>query len=141
MSMTILDTNVVSALMRPDLNPRVVDWASSQNPTKVFLTTVSVFELQMGVLLVPAGHRQERLQAALDDVLGMFLPGRCLSFDTASAKRAAELAVVMQTRGRRGEIRDVQIAAIASVYNATLVTRNTKDFVDTGVSLVDPWSV
>jgi predicted nucleic acid-binding protein len=135
--MFLLDTNVVSELRVPkraDIN--VLAWASSQPVAAQFLSSITVLELELGVL------RMERKDAAQGAVLrtwldGQVLPqfaGRVLAFDQSVALRCAKLHVP----DPRAE-RDAVIAATALVHGMTVVTRNTDDFVLTGVSLLNPW--
>ena len=134
----ILDTNVLSAMMRAADEPAVERWFDAQPTESVWTTTVTVFEIRFGLALLPAGRRRDRLDhaflRAINDVLG----GRVLPFDRSAAEVAALLAASQRQIGRTVEIRDVQIAGIAAARKATLATRNTRHFEQLGVTLIDP---
>jgi predicted nucleic acid-binding protein len=137
--MIVLDTNVLSALMRASLAPAVTAWLNIQPPATIWTTSVSIFEIQFGLCTMPTGKNQRALQLAFADVLEQDLTNRILGFDVAAAQQAAEIASKLQSIGRRGEIRDLMIAGIVSAHGATLATRNTKDFTNAGISLTDSW--
>jgi hypothetical protein len=138
--MILLDTNVLSAMMRKAGEPAVERWLDAQPTESIWTTTITVFEIRFGLSLLVQGRRRGRLEAAfaraIDDVLG----GRVLSFDQTAAESAAVIAAERQRIGRPIEIRDVQIAGIAAGRKATLATRNTRHFEDLGITLVDPWT-
>jgi predicted nucleic acid-binding protein len=137
--MIVLDTNVLSALMRANLEPAVTAWLNAQPPSSVWTTTVSLFEIQFGLNTMPTGKNQRALKQAFADVVQQDLNNRILGFDAAAAQQAAEIASKLQAIGRRGEIRDLMIAGVAAAQKATLATRNTKDFSGAGIPLIDPW--
>ncbi len=138
--MIVLDTNVVSALMRKDADPVVVAWLDRQPRELVWLTAVTVFEVHFGLELVPPGRRRRQLEDAFARALDEDFEGRVLPFEQGAARQAAVLAARGQKAGRAVEIRDAQIAGIVSCRRATLATRNTRHFVDLGIALVDPWA-
>ena len=138
--MILLDSNVLSAMMRAATEPAVERWFDAQPTESVWTTSITVFEIHFGLRLLAPGRRRNQLEMAfrraIDDVLG----GRVLSFDGVAAETAAAIAADRQERGRTIEIRDVQIAGIAKARKATLATRNTRHFEDLGIALVDPWT-
>jgi toxin FitB len=136
----LLDTNVISALMRRDPEPAVVDWLDGQPSESIWTTSVTVFEVRTGLHLLASGRRRHDLERAFDALLADELEGRIQSFDTAAADAAGEIAAERQAAGRPVEIRDVQIAGIAKARRAQLATRNTRHFSDLGIELIDPWS-
>jgi predicted nucleic acid-binding protein len=136
----LLDSNVLSALMRPDAEPRVVAWLDDQPSESIWTTSVNVYELRFGIELLSTGRRREALQGSLERLFGTVLENRVLSFDAAAAELSAGIAARQRRAGRPLEIRDVQIAGIALVRKAILATRSTQHFTETGVLLVDPWS-
>lgn len=138
--MILLDTNVVSALMRRDPEQVVIDWLDSQPSESIWTTSITVFEVKTGLHRLAAGRRRRDLEQAFDALLTQELEGRVQSFDTAAATAAGKIAAERQTAGRSVEIRDVQIAGIASARRAQLATRNTRHFTDLGIALLDPWS-
>ena len=137
--MIILDTNVLSAIMRAADDPSVEQWFDAQPAESVWTTTVTVFEIRFGIALLAAGRRRDRLDraflAAINDVLG----GRVLPFDRSAAESAALLAAGQRRIEHSVEIRDVQIAGIAAARKATLATGNTRHFEHLGITLMDPW--
>jgi hypothetical protein len=137
----LLDTNVLSAMMRAAGEPAVERWFDAQPAESVWTTSITVFEIRFGLKLLAPGRRLEQLDMAFRRAIDEVLGGRVLAFDTTAAEIAAAIAAERQQRGRTIEIRDVQIAGIAKVRRATLATRNTRHFEDLGITLVDPWTV
>ncbi|HRK95590.1 MAG TPA: type II toxin-antitoxin system VapC family toxin [Rhodospirillales bacterium] len=137
--MILLDTNVLSALMKDVPETAVVQWLDAQPPDSVWTTTITISEIRFGLALLPPSRRRERLEAALGSATTSVLGGRVLAFDQQAAAAAAAMAAESRLCGRTVDIRDVQIAGIASARGATLATRNTRHFIDFGVALVDPW--
>ena len=138
--MIILDTNVLSALMRREREPRVSSWLDTVPNESVWTTSVTVFEVRFGLELMQAGRRRREMEQEFTDSLRDDLEGRILPLDSASAEAAARIAANNRQTGRPVEIRDVQIAGIAMARRATLATRNTRYFEGIGLSLVDPWT-
>jgi predicted nucleic acid-binding protein len=139
--MIVLDTNVISALMRPEANAPIVDWVDAKRASDLWTTAVSLMEIRTGLLLMPFGKRQEMLTSGFDRLLGGLLKGRLLPFDASSAEHASNVALTQQRRGNNVGIGDIQIAGIALANGAILATRNMKDFHDLDIPLVDPWAV
>ena len=137
--MIVLDTNVISSLMRPEENPVVVQWLDGQPKRSVWTTATTILEVRYGLLILPAGRRRESLVARFDHVLDDSLEGRVLKFDRLSAERAAEISARRRTVGRTVDAHDTQIAGIVMSRNATLATRNVRDFDDLDMPLVNPW--
>lgn len=138
--MILLDTNVVSALMRRGPEPVVVAWLDEQPAESIWTTSITVFEVQTGLELLQPGRRRQQLEDAFAQLLAEELQGRVQSFDQPAAIAAGRIAAERQRAGRTVEIRDVQIAGITSVRKATLATRNTRHFESLGIDLVNPWS-
>lgn len=137
--MIILDTNVLSALMRPQPDVVVLRWLDRQPETSIWTTSVTLMELRYGLESLPAGHRRERMMNELESVLRNEIEGRYISFDAPAAEEAARLMGRRKLLGRPGEIRDTMIAGIALASRATLATRNTSHFEDLSVPVVNPW--
>ncbi|RGE21100.1 type II toxin-antitoxin system VapC family toxin [Leucobacter sp. wl10] len=137
--MIVLDTNVVSEAMRPEPTPEVVGSLNAQSAETLYLSSVTFAELLFGIGALPAGRRKDRLASALDRLLGLF-PGRVLPFDQEAARRYAEIAVTARAVGRPMPMAHGYIAATAAVHGFAVATRNVKDFTDTGVELIDPWT-
>jgi predicted nucleic acid-binding protein len=136
--MIILDTNVLSAVMAPE--PRVIAWLDRQSPSSMWTTSVTVFEIRSGLMVMPAGRRRSEREQAFENIVEIDLEGRVLSFDRAAAEEAARITAERRRVGRPGESRDTMIAGIALAQRATLATRNMRHFADLSVPVVDPWS-
>ncbi len=137
--MILLDTNVISELLRPAPAPRVEAWLGAQNGSDVHLSAVSEAELRLGVALLPAGSRRAALAGAMDAILDEDFRGRILPFDSAAARAYATIVAERRSEGRPIGQFDAQIAAIARAHGATVATRNVRDFEGCGVDLIDPW--
>ena len=138
--MIILDTNVVSALMRQDAEAVVVRWLDRQPLESIWITAVTVFEVYFGLELLTHGRRRAQLEDAFARALEENFEDRILSFEQSAARQAASIAARRRREGRPVEIRDALIAGIAAARRATLATGNTRHFADLGISLVDPWA-
>jgi toxin FitB len=136
----ILDTNVLSALMRATPDAVVLEWLDRQPAESVWITSITLFEAHFGLALLPPGRRRQVLESAFDNLLKEDLENRVLDFDSAAAIAAASLAAVRQKSGRPVDMRDTQIAGIALSRHAALATRNVRHFVDLKISIVDPWA-
>jgi toxin FitB len=136
----VLDTNVVSALMRDEPDPAVVAWLDSLPPESIWTTSITVFEIRLGLEILAAGKRQRQLEEAFAKALEEDFDGRVLPFNQSAAQAAGRIAAERRRAGRTVEIRDVQIAGIVSARKATLATRNTRHFEGCGLVLTDPWS-
>ena len=139
--MIILDTNVLSALMRTAPDIAVVNWLDRQPADSVWVTSITVFEAQFGLASLPRGRRRLGLERAFDQVLSEDLANRVLDFDVAAAAAAAQLAADRQRAGRLADFRDTLIAGIALARRATIATRNARHFEGLDVPVVDPWKV
>jgi len=138
--MIILDTNVLSELMRPTPSPRVVAWVAKQPATELFTTSITEAEIFYGLELLAKSKRREGLLAAAEAMLAEDLAGRVLGFDSDAARAFPRIAAHRCALGRPISHADAQIAAIAQVRGAKLATRNVTDFADCGVHAVDPWN-
>lgn len=138
--MIILDTNVLSALMRTAPDAAVVEWLDRQPAESVWITSITLFEASLGLALLPKGRRRQALESAFEQLLERDLENRVLDFDRAAALEAASLAAARQKKGRPVDVRDTEIAGIALARRATLATRNVRHFRDLNVSVIDPWS-
>lgn len=137
--MIILDTNVFSAATRPRPDAMVLGWLNEQVQETVWITSITIFEVKMGIELLPSGRRREELDQSFQNALEKGMGGRILSFDSEAAKAAGTLSARRQRVGLNIGIRDTQIAAIALARRATIATRNLKDFHDLGLKIVNPW--
>ena len=137
--MIILDTNVLSALMRQPPDKNVVGWLDQQPRTSIWTTSITVLEVRFGLQIMPGGKRRSVLIEAFEGVLDK-IGHRVVSFDAAAAQQAGDLMAARHKKGRPGELRDTMIAGIVLAQHATLATRNTAHFDDTSVPLIDPWN-
>lgn len=137
--MIILDTNVISELLRPAPAPQVEAWLAAQDGAAVYLTTVSEAELRHGVALLPAGRRRDALNTTIEAILEEDFRDRILPFDRAAARAYATIAAERRTAGRPISQFDCQIAAIARSHQAAVATRNTGDFDGYDIVVLNPW--
>jgi predicted nucleic acid-binding protein len=137
--MIILDTNVVSELMRPAPDDRVRQWASGRRADELGTTAITVAEIGHGIERLPDGQRKAALLSAATDLFAAF--GDLIKpFDALAAAWFGPVMVRRSGLGLPIEGFDAQIAAICRAHGAALATRNVKDFLETGVDIVDPWS-
>lgn len=136
--MIVLDTNVISALMRPETNPSIVEWANAQ--PSMWLTAISIMEIRSGLLFMPHGRRRQALTEGFDQLLAGFLKGHILPFGVEAAEEAARIDHIQQRRGQSIGSGDIQIAGTVRANRATLATRNTRDFSDLDIVLINPWT-
>lgn len=139
--MYLIDTNVISELTKPAPNPAVIEWFANTAVQSVYISTVTLCELQRGVGLLPASSRKSALKAAIEALVQEDFAQRCLNLDARCAPLYGQIAASQQQKGRVCSVEDAMIAAIALANQFTLVTRNTKDFKGiTGLALLDPWN-
>lgn len=116
-----------------------MEWLDDQPVESIWTTSITVFEIRTGIELLERGRRRKRLEQMFSQLLAEDLNGRVQPFDQSAALAAGSIAATRQSAGRTVEIRDVQIAGIATSRRAALATRNTRHFAETGVHLVNPW--
>ena len=138
--MIVLDTNVVSELMRPSPDPAVERWVAARPAAHLFFSAVGEAELRYGVAIMSAGRRRDTLASAIEAMLREDFAGRVLPFDSDAARAYAEIASSRRAAGRPLAQADGQIAAITRTRGMALATRNVRDFEDTGTTLLDPWT-
>lgn len=138
--MIILDTNVVSELMRTDPIDRVARWIADRPPTAFGTTAVTQAEILLGVEILPKGKRRDALQEVADDIFDEDFEGRVFIFDGDAARAYARIVAARRRSGRPISTADAQIAAIARSLGFELATRNVGDFEGCGVELHDPWA-
>nr|WP_315226695.1 type II toxin-antitoxin system VapC family toxin [uncultured Limnohabitans sp.] len=137
--MIVLDTNVVSELMRPTPNADVLAWLDSQAADALWLNSVVLSELLYGIARMPEGARRAQLAQAVQAMLAEDFAGRVLPFDAEAAAAYADLVATRERQGQPVAMADAQIAAISLVHGASLATPNTKHFEGLGLSLRNPW--
>jgi predicted nucleic acid-binding protein len=138
--MIILDTNVLSALMRVTPDKDVVAWLDRQPRTSIWTTAITILEVQFGLQIMASGKRRSALEQAFDVFLDK-ISHRVAPFDAVAAQQAGNLMASRQKKGRSRELRDTMIAGIAVAHHAALATRNTAHFDDVSVPIVNPWIV
>ena len=135
----LLDSNVVSELIRKACDPAVAAWAAGLPLENLFFSAVGEAELRYGVAILPAGRRRRTLLADIEGMLRDAFEDRVLPFDREAAREYAYIATVRRSAGRPVAPTDCQIAAIARSRDLTVATRNVRDFDDIGVEIVNPW--
>ena len=138
--MILLDTNILSELMRAAPEAAVEQWLADQPAASVFISAITEAELRYGLALMPPGKRRSALAVEIENMLGEDFSGRILSFDSPAAVAFAEIAAERRQAGRPISQADAQIAAIARSRGAALATRNVPDFEGCGVEIINPWS-
>jgi len=137
--MIILDTNVLAELMRPRPSPRVAAWVAKQPAAELFTTAITEAEIFYGIELLSPGRRREGLLAAAEAMFLEDFADRICAFDSDAARVFCKIVAHRSRRGRPIGHADAQIAAIVRSRGARLATRNTADFEDCGLEVVDPW--
>ena len=135
----LLDTNVVSELLRAKPNERVDAWVRARAAADMAISAITAAEMLYGVRQMPAGRRRQAVEQAVAAALEQAFAGRILSFDARCAAVYADVMTQRRAMGRPVQIPDAQIAAIAQRDGLVLVTRNVRDFDELGLAVVDPW--
>ncbi len=136
--MNIVDTNVVSELMRPVPSLALATWVRSHGATELYTTSITLAEILYGIERLRHGRRKDLLRTAANDVFSAF-PEHVLAFDMPAAAECARIVTHRKHAGLPIDGFDAQIAAVCRMHDAALATRNVKDFHDTGIHVVDPW--
>lgn len=137
----ILDTNILSELMRPSPEPLVLGWFARQSSAFFYVTAITKAEILLGIALLPSGKRRQSLEDAAGKMFNEDFSGNCLPFDESCARQYASVVSRRRRSGFSITTEDAQIAAIALNRNLPLATRNTKDFLHIeGLTLHNPWS-
>lgn len=135
----VLDTNVVSAMMRAEPDEKLVAWLDAHSKTSLWTTAVSVYEVRWGLLAMASGARRSALAEAFEGLLHEDFEDRVLPLDRAAAERAAALHAERRARGKIVDVKDTLIAGIVLDRAGVFATRNVRHFADLGVRVVDPW--
>ena len=138
--MIVLDTNVVSELMRPEPNSEVLAWVDAQSDRDLWLCSVVVSELLYGLARLPMGSRRAQLTRAFEAMLAEDFAGRVLAFDLPAAVVYADLVSAREQLGQPLAMADAQIASTCLAHGARLATRNLRDFEGLGLSWMNPWT-
>jgi len=137
--MIILDTNVISELMREYPDANVQAWIEKQKPIHLSITTIAIAEIQRGLCRLPNGKRKSRLKQSFEDFISEAFEWRIFEFDESAAYVYGEIAAKRELTGFNTDAVDLMITAIAKSRNAGIATRNTKDFEGCGVKVINPW--
>lgn len=138
--MIVLDTNVLSELIKPEPDAGVLAWTDRQRSAELAITAVTAAELRAGVAIMPGGRRKVRIAQRIEQLIGTTFRDRVLAFDSRSSEQYADVVARRRRAGTPISILDAEIAAICRQHSATLATRNGKDFAGVGLDLIDPWS-
>lgn len=138
--MIILDTNVISELMRPKPSAHVVAWIKKQRAAELYTTAITEAEIFYGIELLTEGKRREGLLAAAESMFADDFAGRVIGFSSDAARVFATIAAHRRAMGKPISHPDAQIAAITRLQGAVLATRNMADFDNCGIRVADPWS-
>ncbi|MBS3732702.1 MAG: type II toxin-antitoxin system VapC family toxin [Desulfobacterales bacterium] len=140
--MILLDTNILSELMLPAPNSRVVAWLDNRSEPELWISSVTVAEIRLGLMLLPEGKRKETLLLLAEQMFNEDFFERCLPFDCEAAAKYARIVSERKSRGRPVSVEDAQIAAIALAGGLALATRNIRDFSNIPeLELINPWEL
>ncbi|MGC2414601.1 MAG: type II toxin-antitoxin system VapC family toxin [Stellaceae bacterium] len=137
--MIVLDTNVVSELMRPQPHETVVAWVAQQSPHDLFTASITKGEILYGIAIMPDGRRKSGLAAGAERMFREYFAGRILAFDAIAAVYYAAILSKRRLDGNPVGPLDAQIAAIAVAVGASVATRNVDDFTGCGLAIINPW--
>ena len=138
--MILLDTNVISEMMRPAPAPAVMQWLDARPESDFWISAVTMAEIRLGIALLNDGKRKSLLLELAEQMFREDFSDQCLPFDCDAARRYAHIVAARHRLGRPISVEDAQIASIAQAGGLTLATRNTKDFLDIDeLDIVNPW--
>ena len=138
--MIVLDTNVVSELVRPAPSTVVMAWLDAQDSSDLVITALTAAEVRTGVALLPDGHRKQDIGLRMESLLTQTFAHFVLAFDIDSSAFYAQIVAARQRSGQPISTVDAQIASVCRQHEATLATRNISDFTATGIELINPWA-
>lgn len=137
--MIVLDTNVLSELMRPQPDPRVMAWANGLDLQAIAITAINEAEILHGIARLPTGRRQQALRQSWEELMADLFRGHCLPFSSAAAHWHGELVSRRERLARPISSADAVIAATTLAHSSQLAARNTADFEAIGLKLINPW--
>jgi toxin FitB len=139
--MILLDTNVISGLMRLEREPMLAGWLDGQDVETLYVASISMFEVRFGIERLPRGKKKALHEARLDEVMSDIIEERVINLDTLAATEAARVHVIRGMQKAKHEAPDSLIGGLALRYGAHVATRNVKDFSSLGLTLINPWAV
>ena len=138
--MMLVDTNVISEVMKTAPSAVVVGWLNAQAPGSLYLSAVTIGEIEFGLCILPVGNRRTRLKDRFERFVSLAFVQRVLAVDEPCARPYGEIMDLRREMGRPMTVPDGQIAAIARAKGLGIATRNTRDFENCGVDLIDPFA-
>lgn len=137
--MIVIDTNVLSEIMKPSPSTKVLKWLNEQNTSYLYITSITLGEIEYGLQILLDGNRKQVLQTRFEDFVTRAFKSRILKHDSEAARIYGSIMTNQRCLGRPMSIADGQISAITKVKNFNLTTRNTKNFKDCGIDLINPF--
>lgn len=137
--MILIDTNIISEMMKHAPDPKVITWIDQQNIMHLYISTITIAELVYGINVLPSGNRRDNLEKAFNSVVREAFEYRIFTFDEIAAHQYGTIMSQRKKLGKPMSIADGQIAAIARTHNCTVATRNISDFDDTELDLINPF--
>lgn len=137
--MIVADTNVLSELLRPRPDPRVLLWADEADLAGIFVTSITEAEVFGGIGQLPRGRRRQELETGAERLFAEVFVGRILPFDSAAARQFADVTITRRAAGRPIDLPDAMIAAICAVHGAAIATRDEDGFDGLGIQVINPW--
>lgn len=138
--MIILDTNVVSELLKPEPNKQVLGWLNQYKPAELAIAAISLAEMYDGLANLPTGKRRKKLEEDFSQLVKKLFADRILTFNKGTAKHYGEIRAHRKKIGKRIEMTDAMIAATARTWGFALITRDQKDFLECGINVINPWN-
>lgn len=135
----LLDTNVISEVMRPNPSGNVISWLNNHNNTDLFISSITIAEICYGLRILPEGKRRQSLQSRFEKFISQGFAKNIINFNELSARAYAEIMGMRKEKGRPMSLPDGQIAAIAKTNYLSLATRNISDFEGCGIELINPF--
>jgi predicted nucleic acid-binding protein len=136
----VLDTNVLSELIRPTPEPQVVTWVDDQDTSDLMITSITAAELRAGVAVLPRGRRKEKIALQIERLIREVFGGHVLPFDVDASSQYADIIATGRRTGHPMNAMDAQIAAMCRQRDATLATRNVEDFRSASLTVINPWT-
>lgn len=137
--MIILDTNVISELMKTEPDALVIQWINQKEPMELYISTITIAEISYGLHALSEGTRRTKLENAFHKAILEAFEDRILDFDTSSAHIYGKIMAERKRLGKPLGVPDGQIASIACFHGASLATRNVKDFQNCGINIINPF--